>query len=52
MLGVLDLVTSHARGAGGSPLAETVLCKILAPEHRGLSSGKSFHERDWWQKAR
>ena len=52
-------ITRYARGAGGStpfraacdrdyrqevvPFAETVLFKILEPEHCGLSSGRSVH---------
>ena len=59
--------TRSARGAGGItpfraahdrdhtqrvvPLAETVLFKIVAREHRGLSSGKRLHEGDTaWDK--
>ena len=59
--------TRSARGAGGItpfraahdrdctqqvvPLAETVLFKIVAVEHRGLSSGKRLHEGDTaWDK--
>ena len=60
-------VTRYARGAGGITsfraaynrdlpqdtvsFAEPVLFKILAPEHRGLSSGKTLHKGDTaWEK--
>ena len=60
-------VTRYARGAGGItpfraaydrdytqeivPFAETALFKIMAPEHRGLSSGRGLHKGDTaWEK--
>ena len=59
-------VTKYVRGAGGVtpfraayardytqffvPFAETVLFKTLAPEHRGLSSGKTLQKREGEQK--
>ena len=55
-------VTRRACGAGGItpfraaydrdhtqeivPFAESIVFKILAPEHRGLSSGKRLHKGD------
>ena len=53
MLGFVSRGTHEERAANDRdytheivPLAETILFKILAPEHRGLSAGTRLHKGD------